>query len=220
MGGMRRMLLAALAFVAVGYLCLNVPFGLLGLGLYMMGFPALGTALAAILSIAAGLWAAVYVWRAAGASARQQSGQLAGGLNVGVRALFCAATFVTVSFVVGFRLGDLVGGLLYFLGVPMALGAAVSSAISFTISILAAYLVWRATSRSGIAQLGAALIGALLGGGIGFLGGFFGPIYFAPDANQGPLLGIFITGPLGFLIGGLLGAAWWRRGGGEELGQG
>jgi hypothetical protein len=25
---------------------------------------------------------------------------------------------------------------------------------------------------------------------------------FAPDANQGPLLGLFITGPLGFLAGG------------------
>jgi hypothetical protein len=42
---------------------------------------------------------------------------------------------------------------------------------------------------------------ALLLGGIGFAAGFFGPIIFQPDANQGPLLGIFITGPGGFLIG-------------------
>lgn len=38
-------------------------------------------------------------------------------------------------------------------------------------------------------------------GGIAFALGFFGPIILTPDANQGPLLGIFITGPLGLLIG-------------------
>jgi hypothetical protein len=32
---------------------------------------------------------------------------------------------------------------------------------------------------------------------------------FAPEANQGPLLGIFITGPLGFLAGGLGGVVFW-----------
>jgi hypothetical protein len=40
----------------------------------------------------------------------------------------------------------------------------------------------------------------------GFIGGFFGPIIFAPGANQGPLLGIFITGPVGVFIGILYGA--------------
>ena len=54
------------------------------------------------------------------------------------------------------------------------------------------------------------MVGALLGsvvlGGIGFAGGFFGPILFTPEANQGPLLGIFITGPIGFVLGGILGA--------------
>lgn len=42
---------------------------------------------------------------------------------------------------------------------------------------------------------------ALLLGAIGFAAGFVGPIILRPDANQGPLLGIFITGPGGFLIG-------------------
>lgn len=42
---------------------------------------------------------------------------------------------------------------------------------------------------------------ALLAGGIGFAAGFLGPIVFSPDANQGPLLGIFITAPVGFLVG-------------------
>ena len=45
-------------------------------------------------------------------------------------------------------------------------------------------------------------------GAIGFAGGFFGPIIFVPDANQGPLLGIFITGPAGFVGGLIFGALW------------
>jgi hypothetical protein len=51
---------------------------------------------------------------------------------------------------------------------------------------------------------------ALFVGGIAFLIGFVGPMILAPGANQGPLLGIFITGPLGLLVGlgwGLLRAA-------------
>jgi hypothetical protein len=46
--------------------------------------------------------------------------------------------------------------------------------------------------------------GAIIGV-IGFLGGFIGPLIFTPDANQGPLLGIFITGPIGFLLGMVVG---------------
>jgi hypothetical protein len=53
--------------------------------------------------------------------------------------------------------------------------------------------------------------GSLVTGAIGFCGGFFGPLIFAPEANQGPLLGIFITGPLGFLLGALGGAVHWAR---------
>ena len=50
---------------------------------------------------------------------------------------------------------------------------------------------------------------AMIVGGVAFAAGFFGPILLAPDANQGPLLGIFITGPLGFAVG----LAWgvWRE---------
>ena len=39
--------------------------------------------------------------------------------------------------------------------------------------------------------------------------GFFGPMVFAPGANQGPLLGILITGPIGVLVG--LGVGLWRE---------
>lgn len=45
------------------------------------------------------------------------------------------------------------------------------------------------------------LLGGIIWGAMAFLGGFIGPLIFAPEANQGPLLGIFITGPIGFVIG-------------------
>jgi len=49
------------------------------------------------------------------------------------------------------------------------------------------------------------LLWALVLGAIGFVCGYFGPIVFSPDANQGPLLGIFITGPGGLIVGFVLG---------------
>jgi len=58
-----------------------------------------------------------------------------------------------------------------------------------------------------------ALHGGCLLGAIGFAGGFFGPMILMPDANQGPMFGIFISGPLGFvigLVGGALVAAFRR----------
>jgi hypothetical protein len=51
--------------------------------------------------------------------------------------------------------------------------------------------------------------GAIMVGAIGFSVGFWGPIIFSPGANQGPLLGLFITGPLGFILGGFLGFFYW-----------
>ena len=74
---------------------------------------------------------------------------------------------------------------------------------SFAAAIWAARYTWRRTdeaSDGGVLAL--TLGGALVVGGVGFVGGFFGPMIFAPEANQGPLLGLFITGPLGFLLGG------------------
>lgn len=42
-------------------------------------------------------------------------------------------------------------------------------------------------------------------GVVGFLSGFIGPMLLAPHANQGPLVGILITGPGGFLTGLVVG---------------
>jgi hypothetical protein len=52
------------------------------------------------------------------------------------------------------------------------------------------------------------IIGGVVLGLLGFVAGFFGPILLAPQSNQGPLLGIFITGPLGFVVGIILGCLY------------
>lgn len=54
-------------------------------------------------------------------------------------------------------------------------------------------------------------LGAVILGGLGFVAGFFGPMIFAPEANQGPLLGLFITGPAGVVVGAIAGAVYARR---------
>jgi hypothetical protein len=86
--------------------------------------------------------------------------------------------------------------------------------------ILTAFLGYGTFGARWRAILRRALGSALLLGGIGFAAGFFGPIVFAPGANQGPLLGIFITGPAGFLLGLAYGALrGWRDSSGLTRGN-
>jgi hypothetical protein len=77
---------------------------------------------------------------------------------------------------------------------------------------LASWCAWKQSEAPGRGVFTTALRWAVVIGAIGFCGGFFGPMIFAPDANQGPLLGIFVTGPLGFIAGGIAGTFYglWR----------
>ena len=71
--------------------------------------------------------------------------------------------------------------------------------------LLVGAVVWRYAHGSNVNF--ARIVGpAFKIGGIAFALGFFGPMIFVPGANQGPMLGIFITGPLGFLGGRVYGA--------------
>jgi hypothetical protein len=45
------------------------------------------------------------------------------------------------------------------------------------------------------------LIAVIASAFVGFAVGFYGPIFLSAGASQGPLLGIFFTGPLGALLG-------------------
>jgi|SRR5579884_56252 len=93
--------------------------------------------------------------------------------------------------------------------IPFTENRWISSSVSLICAIGAGRYVWL---RSGFVSRGlisCISYGALALGAIGFSAGFFGPMIFTPGANQGPLLGIFITGPLGFLLGGIGGLFYW-----------
>ena len=80
---------------------------------------------------------------------------------------------------------------------------------SFISAVAAGRYVWKYSASVSKGLVSCVVIGALITGAVGFSAGFFGPIVFAPGANQGPLLGIFITGPLGFLLGAMGEAGYW-----------
>jgi len=86
--------------------------------------------------------------------------------------------------------------------------------VALVLAALAGFFLWQglAAGNAG-AVLQTALLWAVIAGAVGFAAGFFGPMIFAPGANQGPLLGIFITGPAGFVLGGIAGLirSAWRR---------
>ncbi|MEN2283393.1 hypothetical protein AAGF08_14705 [Algoriphagus sp. SE2] len=78
------------------------------------------------------------------------------------------------------------------------------SIISFGLALFLAKTVWSKNtfSKNSSHSLGKyVLTGMISLGIIGFLIGFIGPLIFMPDANQGPLLGIFVTGPGGLVLG-------------------
>ena len=83
--------------------------------------------------------------------------------------------------------------------------------LAILLALGVAWLVFKKTSIHLTSEASYILTGGFLLGGLGFAIGFLGPIIIAPNANQGPLLGIFITGPLGFLLGLLIGGILWRR---------
>ncbi|HWV57495.1 MAG TPA: hypothetical protein VNZ57_08600, partial [Longimicrobiales bacterium] len=60
-------------------------------------------------------------------------------------------------------------------------------------------------ARGDVAAFERVLAWTFVVGATGFSIGFFGPMILAPGANQGPLLGILITGPLGALLGLVIG---------------
>jgi hypothetical protein len=89
--------------------------------------------------------------------------------------------------------------------------------VAAVVSILVARYVWVHTASPQTTLARSVLLWALVTGAVAFSAGFFGPVLLTPHANQGPLLGLFITGPLGFILGGIGGAIYWllRRGRGS-----
>jgi hypothetical protein len=84
----------------------------------------------------------------------------------------------------------------------------IGSVIALVTAIVVARYTWVHADEAPTSLAGAIAYGAILCGGIGFAAGFFGPMIFAPGANQGPLLGILITGPAGVLVGAVAGLVY------------
>jgi len=97
------------------------------------------------------------------------------------------------------------GAILSLVSIPYS----VSFILAAVAAILAGRYVWVRTVSFELTLVKSALLGGLVTGGIAFSLGFFGPMIFDPDANQGPLLGIFVTGPLGLVLGAVGGVVYW-----------
>src|SRR5258705_751072 len=106
-------------------------------------------------------------------------------------------------------------GLMFREAVVQGRGMLAATVGSLACALVVAWFTWKKTASvaasNSSGMFASVALGAIIVGAAGFVVGFVGPIIFAPDANQGPLLGIFITGPLGFLIGGIGGFVHWRR---------
>lgn len=100
---------------------------------------------------------------------------------------------------------------LLMLTLPLGGQAWIGGVVALAGGVHAARKVWRGTAEDTMSVSVMAGLGALILGGLGFVAGFFGPMILAPQANQGPMLGIFITGPAGAVLGAIAGAWYARR---------
>jgi hypothetical protein len=73
-------------------------------------------------------------------------------------------------------------------------------------AVMCWWFAWRGQFADSRTIMCHSLLGGLILGGISFSAGFFGPMILTPSSNQGPLVGIFITGPIGFVSGVLFGS--------------
>ncbi len=94
--------------------------------------------------------------------------------------------------------------------VPLSLSPFSNSGIpSLLCAAGVGWYVWKKLGSTPADAFSCTLLGAILLGAVGFCAGFFGPMILASGGNQGPLLGIFLTGPLGFILGGIGGFVYW-----------
>jgi len=84
-----------------------------------------------------------------------------------------------------------------------------STLISLICASVISWFTWKKLSVIEYGYFSYALMGGIIIGSISFIFGFFGPMIFMAESNQGPLLGLFITGPIGFLAGLIGGSILW-----------
>ena len=105
-------------------------------------------------------------------------------------------------------LGNLAFQILFAVMLPAAVPALLTYFAALGCAILAARFAWVKTASPLSGVLAYILMGAVATGAVGFAIGFFGPMIVVPESNQGPLLGILYTGPLGFVLGAVGGGIY------------
>lgn len=110
---------------------------------------------------------------------------------------------------IGFIAGWFISYWVYFAGYDLAGSPFLGRGMPFLIGVAVAIFILAATEHLRHGLLSSTVLGAVGLGSIGFVAGFFGPMILDPGGNQWPLLGLLMTGPGGFLLGGPLGALWW-----------
>lgn len=85
----------------------------------------------------------------------------------------------------------------------------IANAGSLLCAFVVSAFVWSSTASMPTTLVTSALSGAVIVGTIGLVAGFFGPMIVMPEANQGPLLGLFITSPGGVVLGAVGGVIYW-----------
>lgn len=91
----------------------------------------------------------------------------------------------------------------HYIGLP-------PNVISLFIAIAIGILLWEQIGRISNSLPAYIVAGGVVIGTIGFILGFFGPMILMPSNNLGPMIGIIGTGPLGFLVGLLIGGIYWN----------
>ena len=92
---------------------------------------------------------------------------------------------------------------------PDTFPAWLPQSLAVVIAAMLGYALWNQFGSDEHGLLGRMVQGAFFVGGVAFLAGFIGPMIFSPDSNQGPMLGIFVTGPLGTVFGAIGGFIFW-----------
>jgi len=86
---------------------------------------------------------------------------------------------------------------------PFVVPPVIQYIVSLLCALVIGWYIWTSSDSWPSGLISSSISGAVLIGSIGFCVGFFGPMIFTPESNQGPLLGILITGPAGFILGGI-----------------
>ncbi|MDH7445857.1 hypothetical protein [Aquimarina sp. 2201CG14-23] len=93
----------------------------------------------------------------------------------------------------------------------------VSQSISILLAILSMMLVYKKTIHISNDLATHIVVGGFIVGPIVFFLDYFVPVIITPTSHQGPLIGVFIAGPIGFVVGLISGLIYWKTRGKRQL---